>query len=435
MSRVTRRRFVTASTGLALSVGSPGPVRAAVSGSRVANDKVRLGFIACGGRAKQLMRIFKEFPDVEIVAISDVMDWRMREAEKLLGESGRTHYPKTFERYEKILEMKDVDAVVIATTQHWHGLPFIHACQAGKPIYVEKPLSHTVAEGRAMVDWWKKSGVIAMMGTQQRGCPDYPKAVEIVRSGELGKVVLVECWNYHNTGNRVGRAKDGEPPKGLNWERWLGPAPRVPYNRARMSNSWWFAYGGGMMTNWAIHHIDIILWAMNVKHPTHVYHGGGKYVVDDAADTPDTIEATWQFPGWTMQYIYRGFNNQHFILNRPSHHGIRFHGNKGSIVLDRKGYTIWHDDNPGKPVVDIHHDESEGTWARTFIDCVKGNAQPPMNFEDSHRATVCCHLANVSYKVGRSFCWDGERERIPDDPEADKLLSLPRRNGYELPKP
>jgi predicted dehydrogenase len=332
--------------------------------------------------------------------------------------------------------------VVIATTQHWHGLPHILACQAGKPVFVEKPLSHTVAEGRAMLAAAKKYGVLTLMGTQQRAGPHYQKAVEMVRSGRLGKVALVECWNYHNTGKRVGRAPDSDPPVGYHWDRWLGPAPYVPFNLSRLNNSWWFDYAGGMMTNWAIHHIDIILWAMQTWSPMAVSCCGGKYIVDDAADTPDTMQASWEFPGWLMQYDYRGFNNYHKFQGRPNHHGICFHGNQATLVIDRMGYELWDDTKreivermSAVPYFDEKNptrSEQDGPWHRAFIDCVKHGRKPPVALEESHQATVCCHLANIAYRVGRKIRWD--QETIPGDEEAARLLSRPRRKGYELPK-
>ncbi len=336
---MTRRHFLKTT---AVASASVGPWLAA-SGKAAPSERVRIAFIGCGGRAKQIMPMFQSSPNAEVVAVSDVIEPRMDEAVKLLSKGPNPQTPERVLFYERILERKDVDAVVIATTQHWHGLPHIQACQAGKHIFVEKPLSHTVVEGRAMVDAAKKSGVITMMGTQQRAGPHYQKAVELVRSGRLGKVALVDCWNYHNTGQRVGRANDSEPPKGYHWDRWLGPAPWVPFNPGRLNNSWWFDYAGGMLTNWAIHHIDIILWAMQAWSPEAVVCSGGKYVVDDMADTPDTIEAAWEFPGWAMHYQYRGFNNYHSVQGRPNHHGICFHGNKATMVLDRFGYQICDD--------------------------------------------------------------------------------------------
>lgn len=409
------------------------------------SQRVRIAYIGCGGRALQMIPMFKSHPAAEAVAVSDVNEPRMDQAVKLLAQEPRPQQAVKLAEYERVLERKDVDAVIIVTTQHWHGLPFIQACLAGKHVFVEKPLSHTVVEGRAMVQAANKTGVVALMGTQQRAGPHYQKAVELVQSGRLGRVAMVTCWNYHNTGQRVGRHPDGPPPPGLNWDRWLGPAPWVPFNPGRLNNSWWFDYGGGMLTNWAVHHIDIILWAMQATAPKTVACAGGKFVVDDMADTPDTIQASWTFPGWLMQYEYRGFNNWHAVQDRPHHHGICFHGNKATLVLDRFGYQLWDDERPGqvaermagKPYfdkADPYASEQDGPWQRLFIDCVLGKQKPPVTLEQSHQATVCCHLANIAYLTGRTLTWDATRETFVGDADAARLLSRPRRPGYELPK-
>lgn len=439
MPPLNRRRFIKTA---AAAAASPFLL---VSGRAAPSERVRLAFIGCGGRARQMIPMFKSHPAVEVVGVSDVLEPRMAQAAELLGQAPRPQQPVREVHYERLLERQDVDAVVIATTQHWHGLPHIHACQAGKHVFVEKPLSHTVAEGRAMLNATRKHGVIAMMGTQQRAGPHYQKAVEMVRAGRLGKVALVTCWNYHNTGHRVGRHPDAEVPAGYHWDRWLGPAPFVPFNQGRLNHSWWFDYGGGMLTNWAVHHIDIILWAMQASSPTGVACLGGKLVVDDMADTPDTLQASWQFPGWLMQYEYRGFNNFHAVQDRPHHHGICFHGNQATLVLDRFGYQLWEDGRPGEvaerrsatPYFDANHplqSEQDGPWHRRFVDCVKGDAKPPSELEAGHHATVCCHLANIAYLTGRHLNWNGQTETVPGLPAALRLLDRPRRKGYELPK-
>jgi len=434
--KINRRRFLKKSAGYTAGVLAAAAFGPAINanGKRPASERVRLGFIACGGRARQLMKIFKRFPDVDIAMISDVIEPRMNAAMRLLAAGAHRHKPQRAVRHEHILHRKDIDAVVIATTEHWHGIPHIEACQAGKHIFVEKPLSHTVVEGRAMVEAVKKYGVIAVMGTQQRAGGHYKKAVEIIQSGRLGKIALVECWNYHNTRNRVGRAPDSNPPPGYHWDRWLGPALSVPFNPTRLSYSWWFDYGGGMMTNWAVHHIDVILWAMQVDSPKSAVCTGGKLVVDDMSDTPDTIEASWEFPGFVMHYSYRGFNNFHAVQKRPHHHGICFHGNRATMVLDRNGYEIYSDSDPSEPVEKKPASEQDGPWQRTFIDCVKEGKEPPLDLELSHKATVCCHLGNIAYITGRRLRWDGEREQLIRDEGASRLLEGSRREGYELPK-
>lgn len=443
-----RREFVK-TAAIVTSAG------AAISASARAapSDRVRLGFIGSGGRGRSLMKIFSAFPDVEIPVICDVIEPRMDLAMKELAAVPRPQRPERVVEYRRILDRKDIDAVVIATTQHWHGLPHIHACQAGKHIFVEKPLSHTVVEGRAMVNATRKYGVIALMGVQQRAGPHYKKAVEIARSGQLGKIALVECWNYHNAGKRVEWIADSEPPPGYHWDLWLGPAPSVPFNRARLNHAWWFDYGGGFLTNWAVHHIDIILWAMNVDTPSTVVSAGGKLAEDDMADSYDTLETCWRFPGFVMTYRYRGFSNFHVVQQRPRHHGICFYGDKATMVLDRFGYEIWSDDDAKEWRLDIPEarrsvermdgypqlpgdgpkNEQDGPFQRYFLDCLKAGKQPDPDIEFSHRATVCCHLGNIAYHTGRAIHWDGERETILGDHEACKLLDRPRRKGYELP--
>ncbi len=437
---LNRRQFVRAAAGTTAALGPA----LHLSGAAPAGGRVRIGLIGCGGRGRQLLDVMRQFPDVEFPAISDPIEPRMEQTAELLAKGPRPQKPDRVLEHERMLDRKDIDAVIIATTQHWHGIPFIQAARAGKHIFVEKPLSHTVVEGRAMVDAAKKHGVIAMMGTQQRGYPHYVQALEILRSGRLGKIALVECWNYHNTGRRVGRAADSDPPPGYHWDRWLGPAPYVPFNPSRMNNSWWFDYAGGMMTNWAIHHIDIILWAMQVASPTAVVCPGGKLVVDDLADTPDTMEASWWFPGFIMHYRYRGFNGFHVVQTRPHGHGICFHGNRATMVLDRSGYEIWEDHDPNKSVEKAANprywgdgkpgNEVDGPWQRLFVDCIKQGKRPPVDLEQSHQATVCCHLANIAYLTGHKLRWDGPSETILGDPEAADLLARPRRKGFELPE-
>ena len=437
-SQYSRRQFVQ-TVGLAATLGSS--LQAAAT--QRSRERVRLGLIGCGGRGRELLQVFGEFPDVEIAAVSDVNEPRMSQAVKTLAAAKATHRCEQVLEYRRIIDRKDIDAVLIATTQHWHGLPFIHAAQAGKHIYVEKPLSHTVAEGRAMVTAARRSGVIAMMGSQQRNYPHFQQAHEIVRSGRLGDIALVECWNYHNTGNRVGHHPDADPPAGLHWDLWLGPAPNVPFNPGRLNNSWWFDYAGGMLTNWAVHHIDIILWTMQANWPDGVACPGGKFVVDDMADTPDTVEATWKFPEFLLRYAYRGFNNFHVVQSRPAQHGICFHGNRATMVLDRSGFEIWEDRDPNKSVQKVANprfwqdgkpgNEVDGPWQRLFVDCVRNGKQPPIDLEESHRATALCHLANIAYRTGRSFQWEGPTESIRNDTEATALLARPRRAGYELP--
>jgi len=432
---VSRREFLSATAGVAAAGLASRSVRGesdatAKPGSPEANERVRLGIIGCGRRGRQLMPVFRKFHDVEIPVICDVNGQSLDDAYQLLGGK-----PDRERDYRKILDRKDIDAVVIATTEHWHGLPFIHACQAGKHIFVEKPLSHTVVEGRAMVQAAKKAGIIAMMGTQQRGQEHYPPAVEIVQSGRLGNISLVECWNCMKFGKGwTTPVIRGDPPDHLDWDRWLGPAPLVPFDSRRLAHMFWFAYGGGMMTNWGPHHIDIILWAMQVASPRRASCLGDQFVLEDLGDAPDTLQATWEFPDFLLQYGLRGQSKFPSQLSRPFDHGIAFYGDQATLLLDRFGYEVYDEKNLKQPAEKAGPTPQDGPWHRTFLDCVKQGRQPPVDLEQSHQATVCSHLGNIAYQTKRTIRWDGKNEQILGDDEAAALLSRPRRAGYELPE-
>lgn len=448
-ANICRREFLGAGAGVVVA-GMAGSVVRAADGKAPPSERVRLAVIGCGGRGRQLIPVFRRFNDVDIPVICDVNGESLDRAHAMLDKK-----PDRVCDYREILERKDIDAVVIATTEHWHALPFIHACQAGKHVYVEKPFSHTVVEGRTMVKAAKKAGIIAMMGTQQRGQKHYPPAVELVRSGRLGKVTLVECWNVMKFGKGwTTPVIKGEPPPYLDWDRWLGPAPMVPFDSRRMrAASFWFEYGGGMMTEWGVHHADIILWAMNVNSPKRANCMGGQFVVEDIWDTPDTFQACWEFPGFLMQYWLRGQSKFPHQLTRPFDHGIAFHGEQATLLLDRFGYELYDDKDLKQPAIEAWRamqgedqralprpaekhppTPQDGPWHRTFVDCIKEKRQPPVDIEHGHRATVCCHLGNIAYLTGRTIRWDGENEKIIGDDEAAKMLSRPRRPGYELPE-
>jgi predicted dehydrogenase len=438
-----RRTLVTA-------LGASPAARAAAS------DRLRVGVIGSGPRGRSLMSILSRFADVDIVAICDAIEPRMAEARKMLARAQRPQTPDTAVDYRRVLDRRDVDTVFIATTQHWHGLPFIHACQAGKSIYEEKPLGHSVAEGRAMVKAARKHGITAVMGAQQRAGGHYRKAVEIVQSGKLGRVGLVECWNYADRLERAGKFPDSDPPPGCHWDLWLGPAPKAPYNPARLNHNWWWDYGGGVLNNWGPHHFDIVCWAMKADTPLSAVAGGGKYVIDDLADTPDVFEASWQFPNFLLTFRSKSFSNFHHLQSRPRHYGIAFYGREAALIIDRFGYEIYANtckkpyrlyEFPLEPPLEsmqgvqyaapgsaYEMDAQDGTFQRQFLDCVKQGRRAEPDLEYSHRVTALCHLANISYRTGRRVRWDSARESVPGDAEAARMLAPPRRKGYELPE-
>lgn len=447
--RITRRGFVGsmgAAAGTAAMMGAN-----ATAARTSANDKIRLALIGAGSRGNQLLGPFMDLPEFDFVAIADVDDRHAAEtAEKVETKLG--HKPKTARDYREMLESKDVDAVVIATPDHWHAIPAIHACQAGKDVYVEKPVGCTVAEGQAMIKAARKHERVMAVGTQQRSSENFQKAVEAVRSGRLGKVFWIQTWNFENISPvGMGRPADAEPPSHVDYDRWLGPAPKRPFNpnRFHLLFRWFFDYAGGMMSDWGVHLNDIALWALDAKGPQAVSTAGGIFTTDDNRDTPDTLQVVYDFPGCTLTYSMRKGNGLKF---NGHDYGILFCGTDGSLMLDRRGFEISPDKvilpyglkmaQGDRPLREIKLEASkfeakdDGTphHIRNFLDCLRSRARPTTDIEIAHRSTNTTHLGNIAYKLGRKLQWDPEVERFKNDPEADALLTRVYRKGYELPE-
>jgi predicted dehydrogenase len=254
----------------------------------------------------------------------------------------------------------------------------------------------------------------------------------------------VHSWNAQVARDRPRRVADSAPPAGYHWNRWLGPAVEVPFNEGRLEHRWWMEYGGGYMTDWGPHHIDIILGAMQARSPEWVSCSGRRFVTDDAGDTPDTLEAVWDFPGFVMTYSYAGFTNYMTPQRHPADHGICFYGTQATLVVSRQGYELWStpDRVKGNQLLEAAPYSDRGvqtnarglsSWVRSFLDAAKERRPSALDVERSHEATVCCNLANLSWRLRRSIRWDGIAEKS-DDSEVNSLLAPPRRRGFELPK-
>jgi predicted dehydrogenase len=446
--QISRRDFVEAvglSAGTLALSGTPALARATS-----ANEKVRLGLIGAGSRGNQLLDSFLPQPEVELVAVADVDDHHAGEtAERIKKTKGND--PHTARDYRPMLDRKDLDAVIIATPDHWHALPAISAVLAGKDVYVEKPVAHNVAEGQAMLRAARKTNKIMAIGTQQRSSSHFQKAVETVRSGALGKVFWVQTWNYENISPLgMGRNPDSAAPSHVDYDRWLGPAPQRPFNPSRfhLLFRWYFDYAGGMMSDWGVHLNDIVLWALSSKGPRSVCTTGGIFTTDDDRDTPDTMQVVYEFPECTLTYSMRKGNGLKF---NGHDYGILFCGTDGSLILDRGGFEVIPDTVVmpyglklalgARPLRKIalqpqkaKGDDGQDPHVRNFLDCLKSRALPTCDIEIAHRSTNMCHLGNIAYRLGRKLEWDAENERFKNDPQADLLLAREPRKGYELPQ-
>lgn len=447
----TRRRFIqTTSTAVAAFT--------AASWSRVsgANERVGIGVIGFGLIGRIHTRSFKSLPDARITAVAETYRPRMDAAAEFVGTEIAKHGD-----FRHLLESKDVDAVVVATPDHWHALMTMMACAAGKDVYVEKPLTLFVREGRWMVNAARRYNRVVQVGTQQRSGAHYQKARDLIRAGRLGDLVSVQCNYFRNVSPGFGNPPDQAPPPELDYDMWLGPAPKRPYNpnRGIYHFRWFWDYSGGQMTNLGAHSLDTIFWITGIKGPTAVTSSGGRFFLKDNCEVPDLQDAIFEFPGFSTVCQFRECAAG---VSKAGMGGVDFIGNKGTMTLGRDGYEVFADkkENPvnivariigGHPVggpqpvpeeagqlwTETDKDTS-GDWkdqyiqhARNFLDCIKSRKQPNSDLESSHRVATVCHLANISLKTGRKLRWDAEKETILGDREASKMLVRPYRKPWD----
>ncbi|MEK7407391.1 MAG: Gfo/Idh/MocA family oxidoreductase [Acidobacteriota bacterium] len=427
-----------------------GTALTAAAAQRVAgaNERVRLGLIGCGGRGRYVARLMQEAGGVEFAAVCDVYEANAARAREWAGPGARA-----YSDFRKLLEQKDVDAVLVATPDHWHAIPTVLACQAGKDVYVEKPLAHNIKEGRAMVEAARRSGRIVQAGTQHRSAPHLAEAARIVQSGELGEVRFVRVWNYTNMHpNGIGREPDSAPPEGLNWDMYCGPAPLAPFNRKRFLGTyrWFWDYSGGYITDFGTHRFDTVLQIMGADAPRAVAAAGGRFTLKDAGEVPDILQVTYEFPGFILSYEASNLNahglggrtpgmkyyNARGAEDRP--HGMAFYGTNGALFADRIGFEIYPERKPGaSSEYRIERKFTNGAeptplHAKAFVECVRSRKKPPADVEDGHRATIIAHLGNIAFKSGRRLRWDTAAETFPGDADAARLLARPARKPWDL---
>lgn len=417
----------------------------AFSGQRVigANDRVRLGLIGCGGRGLLLTRLVREVPNVEVVAVCDVFDPAAEE-----GRSVASSGAKVFRDFRRILEMDDVDGILVATPDHWHAIPTVLGCQAGKDVYVEKPLGLTIREGRAMVEAAREYDRVVQTGLQHRSAPHYKEVEEIVQSGGIGEVHYVHVCNYSTVYTSQNVPADTEPPEELDWDMYLGPAPKVPYNPLRFrAYRRFYDYSGGFITDFGAHRLDSVHQVMHDDQPLSAMGAGGLHGPESIVDTPNVLHVTYEYRDWILAYeaiqlndfgtgprIHGGrrpYRATEEGSDRP--HGEAFYGTKGTIFSDRWGYELYPAGGNGKASKSVKGEDETDLQLRNFIECVRSRERPVADVEIGHKSTIVPHLGNISYRIGgRKIYWDGERERIINDPEAAAMLSRQARPPWNL---
>lgn len=450
-SRVHRRDFNK--TALAGTAAGMAPTAARAGRVIGANDRVRIGCIGVGYRGVQVLHSFVNQKDAQIVALCDVYE------PYLNGQFDRIHphfkklgpiVPKSLpdfggpvERHKdfrRVLDSKDVDAVIIATPDHWHALQTILACQAGKDVYCEKPLSLTVREGRRMVDAARRYDRVVQVGTQRRSSAMYAKLAEIVRSGAIGKVTVARAALTNNMApDGIGQVPDSDPPPGLDWDLWLGPRPERPFNLniAPYKFRWWNAYSS-QMANWGAHYLDAMRWVLGETAPAAVSALGGVFAVHDCRSIPDTAQAVFEHASGTLTLFSTLEASGQPLLGRGE---IEFRGTLGTayvsmnrieIVPERGG--AFQDPKPRMKPIELSNRDSYGELdsghVRNFLVCVKSRQRPVCDVEDGHRSTTYAHLANIALATRARLEWDAQAERFTNHDAANEMLDCEYRKPW-----
>jgi predicted dehydrogenase len=425
---VSRRAFIgTAAAGLAFST----VVRA--SANPAPSDQIVIGMIGVGGMGTARLRELMKHPDVRIGAICDVDNRHVDRAVGLV-EQGRGDKPERFSDFRRLLDRRDIDAVVVVTPDHWHAIPTVAAFRAGKDVFVEKPLSYSVAEGRAMADGSQKYARVTQMGNHiHNERPNYRRVVELVRSGALGRITRVHCWKTFDARPLRAEQPAAVPPE-LDYDFWLGPAPRRPYHplRSHFTYRYFWDYSGGMFIDFWCHIVDVAVWALDLQAPTSVVAVGGRFAVQDETETPDTMEAVLEYPGLLLTFSLRpsppaGYEHMGGI-------GCAFEGSEATLVANYDVHEVRVKGQVAEdfPRPDPTIPDSPG-HIREFLDAIKSRTlDTTCNVRYGHRLTKPGLLSNIAYRTGRRLYWDDSRERFIGDGEANRYLERRERRPYRL---
>ncbi|NLJ44589.1 MAG: Gfo/Idh/MocA family oxidoreductase [Bacteroidales bacterium] len=430
----TRRNFIKTASVLAAGTLLPADLISGTGKAVPPSDRINIGLIGVRSQGFSDLSSFLKNKEVQCVAMSDIdsnlLESRTADIVKLGYEK-----PKLYGDYRKMLENKDIDVVIIGTPDHWHCLQFVDSLEAGKHIYVEKPIGNSIAEINIMNNAARKHGKIVQVGQWQRSQPHFVDAINYLKSGKLGRIRTCKAWSYVDWKGAVPKVPDAPVPAGVNYDMWLGPAPKRPFNMNRFHFTWrWYwEYGNGLMTDWGVHLIDYILYGMGKSIPASVMAIGGKYAFpDDDMVTPDTMTAVYDFNDFTMIWEHTigiGLGN----WKRP--HGMSYIGENGTLVLDRNGWEVFPEKQKIEAVpVQKNVGNGQDLHARNFLDCLENNTPDKLNagIEVGRRVALVAQMGNVAYRTGEKVSWDDAKQQFKTE-TANKLITPVYNNGYKLP--
>ena len=420
----TRRSFIKTTGALAASVTAPSLI------SANPNGKIAVACIGIRGRGNSVMHSFIAESDCEITHLCDVREAVLTQrGAEVKEKTGRM--PKLVKDYHDLLDDPSIDAFMVATPDHWHALLTIEGCLAGKDVYVEKPASHNIIEGKVAVAAARKGDRMVQMGTQIRSAPFLREAREFLQSGALGKVISGKAWET----DRVGPVKlvaDGAVPPGIDYHLWQGPSPERAYNHTIVEGAWrWmYDYGTGDLGNDGVHRIDYCRYVMGLDtFPEAISSSGGKYFFDDDQQWPDTLFVTYDYPGRILQYEMRLWSKSKLF---GAGEGAAIYGENGWMLLTNSSWRAY--DPEGKIIREGNSDGGQQAHVRNFLDAVKSRKRESLNQEiySGHISTVMCHAGNIAWRTGKKLRFDATTEQF-DDADANALVGREHRKGFELP--
>lgn len=403
-------------------------------------DQLNIGAIGINGMGWSNVQAALKVPGVNLVAVCDidsnVIDKRLKE---LSAKNYDTSKIKVYGDYRKLLDQKDVDAVIIGTPDHWHALIMIHACEAGKDVYVEKPVGNSIIECRTMVAAQQRYNKVVQAGQWQRSQQHFKDAVDFVQSGQLGNIRTVKVWCYQGWMRPQPVVADSAPPPGVDYKQWLGPAATRPFNASRFHFHfrWFWDYAGGLMTDWGVHLLDYALIGMKADLPKTIDGLGGKFAYPELyEETPDTLTTLYEFDGFNLVWdSAMGIDNGSYGRD----HGIAYIGNNGTLILNRGGWEVIEErqsrNKVSKPLAKLSDNGLDKHWVN-FVDAVKSRKTEDLHCSiqaGAHVATVA-QMGNISFRTGKKLAWDRSNEKFTDQSVNDAYLLKQYHNGYTLPK-
>ena len=432
MPHTRSRRAFLKQTGTLAAAAWAIPSLATAQG---ANNRITLGIIGPGGQGTNLYRAFVTQKDVRIAYVCDVDERRMNDAAHDI-EQLTSSAPQQVKDLRRVLDDKSVDAVVIATPDHWHGPATLLALAAGKHVYVEKPAAHNIREGRLMVEAARANNRVVQLGTQGRSAPHVIKAMSLLKEGAIGDVLVSKAWNSQRRGT-IGKQKPSDPPAWVDYDTWVGPAPMQPYQPNRFHSAWRWCYnfGCGDIGNDGVHDIDLARWGLGVTtHPSRICAMGGKYFHDDDQQFPDTQTVSFEYDlgnGKHKQLIYEQRLWSPYVQEGYAN-GNAFYGTRGVLILGKHyGYQLYGERN--KLIDKVEGRLSLDPHQRNFLDCIKSGSRPNADIEIGHLSSALSHLGNIATRVGRLIHFDPAAEKVTGDDEANALVRRQYRDHWAKP--